>query len=167
MAIQVSSIAELQRVMMQQVQEAMDKSADSLIDEIKQSINETVYSYQPDTYKRSKDLQKTLEIDPSVSGNSTQASIRVQHNTSKAGWFSVKDGQGRFDIPEIVTYGAYGTFVGKGIEAYGRTYHTINPSGTEWGKPRDYMQHAEDKLDNGGYLNRCLRPHLPSYVTIK
>jgi hypothetical protein len=167
MAIQVSSIEELKRVMMQQTQEFMNKSADNLIDEIKESIDETVYSYQPDTYNRSKDLQNTLEADPSVSGNDTQASIRVQHNTSKAGWFSVKDGQGRFDIPEIVTYGAYGTFVGEGIEAHGRKYHTINPKGTEWGKPRDYMQHAEDKLDNGVYLKRCLSSYLPSYVTIK
>lgn len=167
MAIQVSSIAELQQVMMQQTQEFMDKSADNLIDEIKQSIDETVYSYPKTTYNRSKDLQNTLEVDPSVSGGAIQASIRVQHNTSNASWFSVKDGQGRFDIPEIVTYGAYGTFVGKGIEAHGRSYHEINPSGTEWGSPRDYMQHAEDKLDGGGYLNRCLSPHLPSYVTIK
>ena len=167
MGRQVSSIAELQAEIMRQTQEFMNKSADSLVDEVKQSVDEVVYSYQPNTYGRTKNLRDSLEVDPSVSGGGTQASIRVQHNTSKANWFSVADGQGRFDIPEIVTYGAYGTFVGEGIEAHGRKYHTINPNGTAWGKPRDYMQHAEDKLDDGGYLTRCLSPHLPSYVTIK
>ena len=168
MGIRISSFAELQQVIMQQTQEFMDKSVDNLIDEIKQSIDETVYSYQPVVrYNRSKDLQNTLEADPSVSGNGTQASIRVQHNTNNASWFSVKDGQGRFDIPEIVTYGAYGTFRGEGVEAHGGSYHDIDPSGTAWGKERDYMQHAEDKLDGGGYLTRCLSPHLPSYVIIK
>ena len=167
MAIQVSSIAELQQIMMQQTQEFMNKSADNLIDEIKQSIDETVYDYNPVRYDRTKGLQNSLEADPSVSGGGSQASIRIQHNTSGGNWFSVADGQGRFDIPEIVTYGAYGTFRGTGIDAHGGDYHDINPSGTAWGKARDYMQHAEDKLDGGGYLNRCLSPHLPSYVTIK
>ena len=167
MSIQVSSIAELQAEIIRQTQEFMNKSSDSLIDEIKQSVDEVVYSYKPHKYGRTNDLRDSLEVDPSVSGGGTQASIRVRHNTSNTNWFSVADGQYRMDIPEIVTHGAYGTFYGEGIEAHGVKYHTIDPNGTEWGKERDYMQHAEEKLDGDGYLNRCLSPYLPSYVTIK
>lgn len=168
MAIQVSSIAELQRVMMKQVQEAMEKSADSLIDEIKQSIDETVYNYEPVRYIRTNQLKDSLELDESQSSlSSTQTSITVKHNTNNALWFSVANGNIRKDIPEIVTYGAYGTYKGRGVYYNGSSYHNIDPlQNRKWGKSRDYMAHAEEKLKNGGYLNRCLSPHLPSHITI-
>lgn len=168
MAIQVSSIAELQRVMMEQIQECMEKSSDNLIGEIKQSLDETVYNYEPDRYIRTNQLKDTLELDESQSITSTtQASMVVNHNTDNAVWFSVANGEIRKDIPEIVTYGAYGTFVGQGVYAYGSDEHTINPRGQVWSKPRDYMKHAEEKLEGYGYLNRCLSPHLPPHITIK
>lgn len=168
MAIQVSSIAELQKVIMEQIQECMEKSSDNLIGEIKQSLDETVYNYEPDPYIRTYQLKDTLELDESQSTTSNiRASMVVNHNTDNAVWFSVANGKIRKDIPEIVTYGAYGTFVGKGIYAYGRDEHTINPSGQDWSKPRDYMKHAEEKLEGYGYLNRCLSPHLPPHITIK
>ena len=169
MSIQVSSIAELQQVMMEETKKAMDKSSNELINEIKQSVDEVVYSYSPVRYDRTHQLRETLEVDNSQSvSDGTQASIVINHNTGKAGWFSVKDGQGRTDIPEIVTYGGYGYFYGEGLDVYGSSFHNINPSvGRSWSKSRDYMKHAEEKLDGGGYLNRCLSPYLPSYVTIK
>lgn len=171
MAIQVSSIAELERVMMEQTQKFMEKSSNKLINEIEQSIDETVYSYNPDRYKRTKQLQKTLRLDKQQSTSGLKkASIVVNHNTDNAVWFSVGSGKLRKDIPEIVTYGAYGTIKGRGIYAYGSDYHDINPSleqSKEWAKPRDYMKHAEEKLEGYGYLNRCLQSHLPSYVIIK
>lgn len=169
MAIQVSSIAELEKVMMEQIQEYMEKSSDNLIDEIKQSLDETVYNYKPDRYIRTYQLKDTLELDESQSTTSnTQASMVVNHNTNNAVWFSVANGEIRKDIPEIVTgQKKYGTFVGQGVYAYGSDDHTINPLGQDWSKPRDYMKHAEEKLEGYGYLNRCLSPHLPSYITIK
>ena len=168
MAIQVSSISELQRVMMAQVQECMEKSSDNLIEEIKQSLDETVYNYEPDRYIRTNQLKDTLELDESQSITSTtQASMVVNHNTDNAVWFSVANGEIRKDIPEIVTYGAYGTFAGQGVYVYGSDEHTINPRGRVWGKPKDYMKHAEEKLEGYGYLNRCLSPHLPPHITIK
>lgn len=168
MSRQVSSIAELQQVMMEETKKVMDKSSNELINEIKQSVDEVVYNYSPVKYDRTHQLRESLEVDNSQSvSDGSQASIVIHHNTSNGGWFSVADGQYRMDIPEIVTHGAYGTFYGEGIEAHGVKYHTIDPNGTEWGKERDYMKHAEEKLDGGGYLNRCLSPYLPSYVTVK
>jgi hypothetical protein len=82
-------------------------------------------------------------------------------------YFSVKDGSRRIDIPEIVTgQKKYGTFIGQGVYAYGSDEHTINPSGQAWSKPRDYMAHAEQKLEGYGYLRKCLANHLPSHITI-
>ena len=169
MAIVVSSIAELERVMMEETQKFMEKSSNKLINEIGQSIDETVYNYKPDRYIRTKQLKKTLRLDKQQSMSGLRkASVAVNHNTDNAVWFSVGSGNIRKDIPEIVTYGAYGTIKGCGINAYGSDYHDIDPSrGGEWAKPRDYMKHAEEKLEGYGYLNRCLQPHLPSYVTIK
>ena len=146
----------------------MYMSEDNLIEEIKQSLDETVYSYEPDRYIRTNQLKDTLELDESQSITSTtQASMVVNHNTDNAVWFSVANGEIRKDIPEIVTYGAYGTFAGRGVYVYGSDEHTINPRGRVWGKPRDYMKHAEEKLEGYGYLNRCLSPHLPSHITVK
>lgn len=169
MAIQVSSIAELERAMMKETQKFMEKSSNKLINEIKQSVDETVYSYKPDRYKRTKQLKKTLRLDKQQSMSGLRkTTIVVNHDTDNAVWFSVGSGKLRKDIPEIVTYGGYGTIKGRGIYAYGSDYHDINPSrGGEWAKPRDYMKHAEEKLDGDGYLTRCLQPHLPSYITIK
>lgn len=158
MGIIVSSIAELEAVMMAEVANAFKKSENDLIEEIKQSIDETVYNYKPDRYERSGDLKNTLEA------KTVQTSMVVSHNTDKASWFSVKDGSSRKDIPEIVTYGAYGTFVGEGVDAHGGIYHKIIPSLQEWAKPRDYMQHAEEIVEGNGY--QFLQGHLPSYAKI-
>jgi hypothetical protein len=169
MAIQVSSIAELQRIMMEQVHEAMKDSENDLIDEIKQSIDEVVYSYNPVRYDRSEDLKNTLELDDAQSklGIGT-ASITINHNKKKANWFSVKDGSKYNYVPETVVNGKYGAFKGEGIFAHGSEYHDIDPKyGTSWSKPRDYMKHTQKKLENGGYLTRCLSPHLPPHITIK
>ena len=169
MGRQVSSIAELQQVMMEETKKAMDKSSNDLIDEIKQSIDEVVYSYDPIRYERSDDLKESLELNENASScTSDSASITIQHNLNKTHWFSVKNGNNVQYIPEIVTEGKYGIFKGEGIFAHGSEYHDIDPRfGTSWSKPRDYMKHAKEKLDGGGYLNRCLSPYLPSYVTVK
>jgi hypothetical protein len=166
MAIVVSSIAELQRVMMEQVKEAMDESVEDLKDEIKESIDEVVYDYQPERYERTKTLKDSLaQIGSSLTTRS--ASITVGHDTSQMDYFSVQDGSRRIDIPEIVTYGAYGTFKGQGVYAYGSDYHDIDPSkGREWSKPRDYMAHAEQKLEGYGYLRKCLANYLPPHIII-
>lgn len=159
MAIQIKNMAELEAVMMAEVAKAFKSSENDLIDEIKQSIDETVYNYQPVRYERNEDLKNTLEA------KTVSTSMVVSHNTDKASWFSVKDGSDRKDIPEIVTYGAYGTYNGYGIDAHGGDYHNINPSSQTWAKPRDYMKHAEEKVEGNGY--QFLAGHLPSYATIK
>lgn len=163
MTMQVSSIAELEQLMISETQKAMDASSNDLIEEIKQSIDEVVYSYSPVRYGRTHALRESLESHSGGGGG--DASLLVNHNTGNAGWFSVKDGSGISTIPEIVTYGGYGTFVGWGEYAHGNAWHNINPSGA-WAGARDYMQHAEDKLDGGGYLHRCLSPYLPPYARI-
>lgn len=160
MAIRVKSMAELEAAMMAEVANAFKKSENDLIEEIKQSIDETVYSYKPVRYKpRSGDLKNTLEA------KTVQTSMVVSHNTDKASWFSVADGSKCKDIPEIVTYGAYGTYKGYGIDAHGGDYHDINPSSQEWAKPRDYMKHTEEIVEGNGY--QFLEKHLPSYARIK
>lgn len=171
MAVTVSSIEELQKVMMQQVHEAMEKSSDELINEIQKSMDEVVYSYKPSYYSRTYSLKKTLESDYKKSyWNHLKASILIHHNKfgDNAEWTSVKSGNHYRNVPETVTQGKYGTFYGVGAD---EEYHNINPNTRNalltWSKPRDYMKHAEEKLGGDGYLKRCLKPHLPSHITIK
>ena len=165
MGIVVNSIAQLQAIMMQQVKQAMDESVEDLKNEIEESIDEVVYDYTPVRYERNMTLKNSLaQTGSSLSTHS--ASITIGHDTGEMDYFSVKDGTKRRDIPEIVTYGAYGTFKGVGVDAYGSDLHDIDPSKGGWSKPRDYMSHAEQKLEGYGYLIRCLEDYLPPHITI-
>lgn len=176
MAIQVSSIAELERVMMEQIHEAMKDSEDDLIDEIKQSIDEVVYqAYQNphQKYKRTYSLKETLRSNPASSKyNSKRATIAISHDKTQSDWYSVKSGNHYYNVPERVVEGSYGTFNGIGkATPYSQDgeRHNINPSASDsqkWSKPRDYMKHAEEKLEGDGYLNKCLARHLPSHMKI-
>ena len=166
----VSSIAELQMEMMRQVKEIMDKSVLDLEDEIKESIDKVVYEGYKNPHMRY-DRTNTLKNSLSQTGSSLtarNASITIGHDPSQMDYFSVKDNSRRMDIPEIVTgQKKYGTFKGRGVYAYGGDYHDINPSkGIGWSKPRDYIAHAEQKLEGYGYLRKCLENHLPPHITI-
>ena len=156
----INSVAELEMALMSEAEKIFKRSEKDLINEIKDSIDEVVYySYTPKRYDRNYELKKTLVA------NTVPTSLVVTHDTSKSSWFSVKDGSKRTDIPEIVTYGGYGTFKGEGIDAHGSKYHDIDPASWKaWAKPRDYMQHAEDKIIANGYA--FIKKHLPSYATI-
>ena len=176
MAIVVKSIAELQRVMMEQVHKAMEESSDELINEIQDSVDEVVYkAYQNSemTYERTKSLQKTLRSNPADSKHNTQrATIAIDHDKKQSDWYSVKSGNHYYNVPERVVNGHYGTFTGIGkatpYSADGQK-HNIVPNARhnhQWSKPRDYMKHAEEKLEGYGYLNKCLVRHLPSHIKI-
>lgn len=167
MAIVVSSIAELKRVMMEQVHEAMERASDDLIDEIKDSIDTVVYDYNPRRYERTESLKKSLRLNPQQSKhNIVRATITIDHDKNSATWASVKSGKRYRYAPETVTYGKYGTYVGEGADG---EYHKILPDEPEnkvWSKPRDYMAHAKQQLEGDGYLRKCLDDHLPPHITI-
>lgn len=155
----INSVAELELALMSETEKIFQKSENDLINEIKDSIDEVVYSYEPDRYWRSGGLKNSLVA------NTVPTSLIVTHDVNKTTWFSVKDGKKRKDIPEIVTYGGYGRYRGYGVDAYGGDFHDIDPAPwKEWAKPRDYMQHAEEKVIANGYA--FIRKHLPSYATI-
>lgn len=168
MAIEIKSVADLELVLAQEVQKIFQKSEKDLIKEIQKSIDEVVYqAYTPTIrYDRSGDLKKTLKA------KTYNTELIVDHDKSKAGWFSVKDGKKFTDVPEVVTghtedgkIAKYGTFKGEGIDAHGSNIHDIRPeSWRAWARPRDYMQQAEENIEANGY--QFIRKHLPSYATL-
>lgn len=156
----IKSVADLELILAKEVNKIFQKSEKDLIKEIQKSIDEVVYTYDPVRYDRSGDLKKTLQA------NTYNTELIVDHDKSKAGWFSVKDGSKFTDVPEVVTgQKKYGTFVGEGIDAHGSKYHDIRPeSWRAWARPRDYMQQAEENIEANGY--QFIRKHLPSYATL-
>lgn len=176
MAIVVKSIAELKRVIMEQVHKAMEESSNELIKEIQDSVDEVVYdAYQNSKmkYERTYSLKETLRSNSADSKyNTRRATIAINHDKKQSDWYSVKSGNHYYNVPETVVYGRYGTFTGYGkatpYSADGEK-HYILPNALhnhKWSKPRDYMRHAEEKLEGYGYLNKCLARHLPSHIRI-
>jgi len=153
MAIQVSSIEELKRVMMEETQRAMIKAEDNMLEDIGERINKVVYqAYTPKVYKRTGDLKSSLNSG-TYEVNSERISSYVNHDPYYANWYSVKDGARFEDVPLVVSMGyCWGTFNGIG---YDGQMHHLNPSGTPWGKGRYYMY-----LTDREYMN-MLSYHLP------
>lgn len=157
MIIQVSSIAELQRVIMEETQRAMIKTEDDMVMIIGDRIDKEVYqAYTPNSYNRTGDLKSSLDTGTCVwSPQRIQSYIR--HDPYYANWRSVKYGTKFSSVPEVVSYGGYGTFNGEG---YDGQRHTLNPSGTQWGKPRYYMYMTDRE-----YMD-ALSWRLPSCCTV-
>lgn len=158
----IKSVADLELILAQEVNKIFKRSEQDLVKEIQNSIDEVVYkAYTPTVrYNRSGDLKNTLRA------HTYNTELIVDHDKSKAGWFSVKDGKKFTDVPEVVTgQKRYGTFRGYGVNAHGGNFHDIEPaSWKEWSKPRDYMKHAEESIEANGY--KFIRKHLPSYATL-
>jgi hypothetical protein len=152
MAIVVSSIAELQRVMMEETQRAMIKTEDTMLEDISERINKEVYqAYTPKVYERTGDLKRSLNSG-TYEVNPQRIRSYVNHDPNYANWYSVKDGTRFEGVPDVVSFGYYGTFEGVG---YDGQMHRINPNGTAWGKPRYYMYLTERE-----YMD-ALSWHLP------
>jgi hypothetical protein len=152
MAIQVSSIEELKRVMMEETQRAMIKAEDNMLEDIGERINKEVYqAYTPKVYKRTGALKSSLNTG-TYEVNSERIRSYINHDTDYANWYSVKDGKKFNDVPKMVSFGWYGTFNGVG---YDGQMHHLNPSGTKWGKSRYYMY-----LTDREYMD-MLSYHLP------
>lgn len=152
MAIQVSSISELQKVMMSMVKSAMKSESDWLVNYTKDIVQETVYdAYEPDMYDRTFQLKDSVDI-VKTKASVDSYSMTVGHNLKGIYWHSVKDYH-KVGVPEIVTYGKYGTYIGGGYDQYGNyTYHDITPNGT-YSRPRPYMDKTVEKLkSNDEYL---------------
>lgn len=166
MAIQVSSIAELQRVMMEQIQEAMDNTSHWLINEVKDSVNKTVYeAYTPsqDGYDRTETLINSIDI-TDTQGSNRYYSITIGHQPSY--WHSI--GQGVIDyVPQIVHNGKVGTFIGFGEDQNGvYRHHYIVPNGTPYGKPRPYMDNAVKSLKSRNKYLKHLVANIGNGATI-
>lgn len=164
MAIQVSSIAELQRVMMQQVMQGIQDTEDFLVNEAKDAVNETVYKqYDPDKYKRTYVLRDSIQITNRHS-NLNNCGVTVGHNDT-ANWFSIGDGI-TYDTPSIVTYGKYGTFKGWADDQFGNyILHNTTPK-IAYGKPRRYMDEAVQSLKSGDKYLKHLVATMGNGVTI-
>ena len=155
MAIQVSSIAELQRVMMEKVNQGMQKTEDFVIDETKDAVNKTVYQqYSPDPYKRTFALRDSIQVTERYSGIGG-CGMTVGHNGT-ASWFSIGNGS-ISNVPSIVTNGNYGTFIGMADDQFGNyRYHDTTPLGS-YSKPRRYMDEAVQSLKAGNnYLQHLV-----------
>ena len=164
MAIQVGSIAELQRVMMQQVQEAMDNTSHWLINEVKDNVDKTVYdAYSPDVYDRTDTLMNSLDITDTQRSN-RYYSMTIGHQPSY--WHSI--GQGAINyVPYIVHYGKVGTYVGMGEDQHGHyRYHDTSPNGRAYGRPRPYMDNAVQSLKAGNKYLQHLVANIGNGATI-
>ena len=160
MAIQVSSIAELQRVMMEETERAMIKTEDDMLDIISRRIDKEVYqAYKPDPnngYQRTYGLRSSLNTGTNAIDTEHIESY-INHDTNYANWYSVKDGAKFDEVPWVVSMGMYGTFNGVG---YDGQMHHLNPSGTKWGQSRFYMFMTEKE-----YMD-ALSWRLPSDCTV-
>ena len=156
MAIQVSSIAELEKVMIDKVREAMYDTEVNMAETISERINENVYqAYRPKFYNRTYSLRSSLNTG-TYDVSATKIRSYINHDPHYASWYSVKDGEKFDEVPYVVSFGRAGTFVGEG---YDGEFHTLVPSGA-WGRPRYYMYMTDRE-----YMN-ALSWHLPSSVTV-
>lgn len=165
MAIQVSSIAELERVMMEQVMQGIQDTEDFLINETKDAVDKTVYQqYQPNKYQRTYTLRDSIQI-TNRHKNLNNCGVTVGHNDT-ANWFSIGDGI-TYDTPYIVSEGKYGTFVGWADDQFGNyILHNTTPKGS-YSKPRRYMDEAVQSLKSGDKYLKYLVATMGSGVTIK
>lgn len=152
MAIIVSSIAELQRVIMEQVNQGIQNTESYLINETKDTIDEVVYQqYTPDKYQRTYTLRESIQI-TNRHRSANSCGVTVGHNDT-ANWFSIGEGL-TYDTPYIVSEGKYGTFIGMADDQFGNyILHNTTPKGT-YSKPRRYMDATVNKLTQG---NRYLQ----------
>lgn len=169
MAIQVSSIAELQREMMKQVKSAMKAESDWLVDYTKDMVDKTVYdTYTPvnNGYERTGKLKDSVDITKTKdTGNSY--SMTVGHNLKGVYWHSVADYR-KVGVPYIVHYGKVGTYKGMGYDQYGtpNVYHNINPVGEVYGRRRPYMDYTVKALKTSDLYLKKIASNLGSGVTI-
>ena len=165
MAIQVSSIAELQRVMMQQVSQGIQKTEGYLVDETKNTIDEVVYKkYTPKKYKRTYTLRDSVQITQRHNGMNN-CGVTVGHNDT-ASWFSIGDGV-TYNTPSIVTNGTYGVFIGMADDQFGNyIYHNTTPNKI-YGRPRRYMDATVNKLEQGNKYLQHLANTIGNNVTVR
>ena len=164
MAIQVSSIAELQQVMMQQVKEAMQRTEYYVLAQTKTTIDKEVYNkYQPNTYYRTYYLRDSVDVVDRNSGRNYY-SMTVGHQP-QADWFSIGEHTIKY-VPEIVTYGKYGTYIGYGLDQFGNMrYHNTTPNGA-YSKPRPYMSKTVDTLKNRNKYLKHLANNIGGDVSV-
>lgn len=152
----VKSIAELKKAMMNLVKDSMDENKDWLIQETKDKVDEVVYDiYDPVRYFRTNYLKDSIDI-INDKQSSRRYSITVGHNLDNRDWFSI----GEFTInyvPQIVTYGKYGTFIGMAYDQFGNyTPHDTTPKGS-YSRPRPYMDKTVEELkSNNKYLHQIV-----------
>jgi hypothetical protein len=166
MAIQVSSITELQQVMMDLVGEAMDDTADWVIEETKKMVDKEVYdAYDPEVYHRTNYLRDSIDV-VDLSRSSRHYSMTIGHDKDGLDWWSISEHTINY-VPTIVTYGRVGTYVGYGDDQFGnRRYHNIDPKGKSYGRPRPYMDRTVEALKSGNnYLNKVVA-NLGGCVTV-
>lgn len=157
MAIQVSSIEELEKVIMGQVREAMRKTEDDMTEIIGRRIDTNVYqAYTPRFYNRTYGLKSSLNTGTYHMDDKRIRSY-INHDPYYANWYSVKDGEKFDEVPYVVSLGRAGTFVGEG---YDGEFHTLVPNGKPWGRSRYYMYMTDRE-----YMD-ALRWQLPSGVTV-
>ena len=157
MAKQVSSITELQQLMMQMVEDAMDDSADWVVKETKEMVDKVVYiAYTPKVYCRTDYLKDSIDV-VDMSRSRRHYSMTIGHNKDGLDWWSISEHAINY-VPTIVTYGAVGTYVGWGDDQFGRRrYHNIQPKGKAYGRPRPYMDRTVETLKSGNkYLNKVV-----------
>ena len=168
MAIQVSSIAELQRVMMKQVKSAMKAESDWLVNYTKDIVDKTVYDvYDPEVYERTGKLRDSIDIVKTKDGGNSY-SMTVGHNLRGVYWHSVADYR-NVGVPYIVHYGKTGTYRGVGYDQHGNypTYHNISPRGKIYGSRRPYMDYTVKALQTSDLYVKKIASNLGSGVTIR
>lgn len=167
MAIQVSSIAELQRAMMKQVKSAMKAESDWLVDYTKDVVQKTVYDVYDPEYERTGQLKDSIDI-TQTKDMGVSYSMTVGHNLKGVYWHSVADYR-KVGVPYIVHYGKVGTYRGVGYDQHGNypTYHNISPRGKIYGNRRPYMDYTVKALKTSDLYLRKIASNLGSGVTIK
>ena len=168
MAIQVSSIAQLQRVMMQQVKSAMKAESDWLVDYTKDMVQKTVYDvYNPEVYERTGQLKDSIDVIQTKDAG-VSYSMTVGHNLKGVYWHSVADYR-KVGVPYIVHYGKTGTYRGVGYDQHGAypTYHNIDPRGKVYGRRRPYMDYTVKALQTSNLYLRNIVANLGGRATIR
>ena len=155
----VKSIAELQKAMMDMVNNAIEDTSDFLIKETTDMIKKTVYdAYIPIYYDRT----HTLEYSVGAT-NKSYCSITIGHFPSY--WHSIQQGVIN-EVPQIVTSGSYGTYIGMGENQHGEyIYHNTTPDGS-YGRPRPYMDRTVEELKSGNKYLKHLANNINANVKV-
>lgn len=167
MAIQVSSIEELQKVIMERVKQGINNTENYLINETQKTIKKEVYDKYKNPkrrYKRTYTLRDSVQVTNRNNGT-FHYGITIGHNQT-ANWFSIGDGI-TYDTPYIVTYGTYGTFIGMADNQFGiYRYHDTTPNGS-YSRPRPYMDITVEKLKDGNMYLKHLAKTIGGNVRVK